>query len=532
MKRKFIIYIITILFISNSILFSFIRIYENYHMKNFIDTEEKKYEAYLISDIKYYLKENFLESKTFLIKKVNEIENELINLNKISKTRSKWNEDELNYINKNNQFEDIIIFNKNNKVVFSSNEKKYLNKNISSILSDHTNYYFNKLKKQDFYIGDIFFENTQKKVYSIYRDKNFNIIIGVINLDNYLNKEFYPNYFKNNILKKIDNYKFNFFLKYINIYDGKNGSSLINDKNINLVTLNEIKNKGKLSLDEKNWHKKYILVSVDREGFIKNYILETHYDFSILSQYTNELFLVLVIEFIILIIVFVFLSSIIFNNTVTKKMEHIISNIEELKKGNYNIHDINLISQDEISSIATEINRLKKEVISREKKLIKYAVTDELTKVYNRKFIFLRLKELIDRNIPFSIALIDLDHFKQVNDKYGHQMGDKILHEFAKLLKKFTTKNDIVGRYGGEEFIIILPHKNIVESYLILEDIQTYLNKKPLTHKINITMSVGITEFIENIDKTIAKADELLYYAKANGRNRIEVENNEKDIIQ
>jgi diguanylate cyclase (GGDEF)-like protein len=501
-------------------------------MQNFINSEEKKYEAYLLSDIKYYLKENFLEAKTFLGKKEKIIEDDLINLNKISKTRSSWTEDELIYINKNSSFEDILILNKNNKVVFSSNENKYLNKKISDILNDHTNYYFHKLKTQNFYIGDIFFENTQKKVYSIYRDKNFNIIIGVINLDTFLNKEFYPNYFKNNILKKMDTYKFNFFLKYINIYDGNNGNSIIDNSIINNILLNEIKIKGNLSLDEKNWHKEYILISVDRDGFTKSYILETHYDFSILSKYTNELFFVLIIEFIVLMIIFAFLSSIIFNNTVTKKMDHIISNIEELKKGNYDIHDIDLISQDEISSIATEINRLKKEVINREQKLVKYAVTDELTKVFNRKYIFLKLKELVEKNTPFSVALIDLDHFKQVNDKYGHQMGDKVLHEFAKLLKKLTSKDEIVGRYGGEEFIIVFPHKNIVESYLILEEILSHLNKKPLTHKITVTMSVGITEYKDNLDKTIAKADELLYYAKANGRNRIEVDNYEKDIIQ
>lgn len=157
-------------------------------------------------------------------------------------------------------------------------------------------------------------------------------------------------------------------------------------------------------------------------------------------------------------------------------------------------------------------------------------IVDELTSLYNRKYMNTQLMQHIsqyNRNkTPFSIVLLDLDHFKLVNDTYGHLMGDDVLRKFATLVNESKRENDIICRYGGEEFIVILPNTSKEQAYhflnrlkKVLSEVYFYANDE----SFQITFSAGITEINEKNNhpkKLIDEADKALYHAKMSGRNQ------------
>jgi diguanylate cyclase (GGDEF)-like protein len=168
-----------------------------------------------------------------------------------------------------------------------------------------------------------------------------------------------------------------------------------------------------------------------------------------------------------------------------------------------------------------------------ETKAINLASTDALTGLYNRHYL-----ERVDLDLnsgyyqmsdeKFVVAFFDIDKFKSVNDSYGHDMGDEVLKEFAKILKKLTRREDVVCRYGGEEFLLIV--KNISSNKAIqkFENIRKKIENKIIisnNKSIQITVSAGVAIGTENdsLENVITKADAALYKAKANGRNCIEV---------
>ncbi len=154
---------------------------------------------------------------------------------------------------------------------------------------------------------------------------------------------------------------------------------------------------------------------------------------------------------------------------------------------------------------------------------------DGLTNVFNRKYITDALDDQLKRcrryNHKLSIIIYDIDFFKSVNDSYGHQIGDLVLIKCAELMKKNLRETDIVGRYGGEEFLVILPETDLKSAYQLADRLRRALSETEwefdTTRKI--TISGGVVENIgENSSKMIGRADQLLYVAKDKGRNRIE----------
>ena len=162
-------------------------------------------------------------------------------------------------------------------------------------------------------------------------------------------------------------------------------------------------------------------------------------------------------------------------------------------------------------------------------KIHKIAYTDQLTSLANRMKINNVMNEAIQsytryKNI-FTVILLDIDHFKVVNDKYGHLVGDEILQQISCLLKKYSRSLDLIGRWGGEEFILILKETNLKDASIIASKICTTIE----SHKFNIplqqTISLGVSEYKEgeNIETLLRRTDEALYRAKNNGRNRVEI---------
>ncbi|QEK12839.1 diguanylate cyclase [Crassaminicella thermophila] len=153
---------------------------------------------------------------------------------------------------------------------------------------------------------------------------------------------------------------------------------------------------------------------------------------------------------------------------------------------------------------------------------------DGLTSLYNHKYMYERLEEEIQRarryDKKLSIIMFDIDKFKCINDVYGHQFGDDVLIKISQKLKSEIRQSDIAGRYGGEEFIIILPETGLQDAYKLAERLRKSISNIKFKEKnIKVTISGGVAELEkENALKLIGKSDKLLYKAKENGRNRIE----------
>lgn len=161
-------------------------------------------------------------------------------------------------------------------------------------------------------------------------------------------------------------------------------------------------------------------------------------------------------------------------------------------------------------------------------KISELAITDELTGLYNRRHLLKVLEQqraLANREgTPFVLAFIDLDNFKNVNDEFGHAVGDDVLRQFSAVLQDSIREVDLVARYGGEEFVILLNGVGIDTAAIVVERIRLIVEQRSFSKTdLHITMSVGITEHQapEMVADTLARADKLLYVAKQEGRNRI-----------
>ena len=163
-------------------------------------------------------------------------------------------------------------------------------------------------------------------------------------------------------------------------------------------------------------------------------------------------------------------------------------------------------------------------------------ITDPLTKVYNRRYLDRRLDEEVARSkrysLELSVFMLDIDHFKRVNDSYGHQAGDVTLIALGKLIKADLRDLDMVYRYGGEEFLIICTNTPIKGATLVAERLRHLIESHPIeisdgfggNQIIQVTTSIGVASLSANIDskeKLVQAADNSLYRAKQEGRNRV-----------
>ncbi len=181
---------------------------------------------------------------------------------------------------------------------------------------------------------------------------------------------------------------------------------------------------------------------------------------------------------------------------------------------------------EELEKIVKE--RTKELEISN-KKLEKLASTDDLTKLLNRTKLNDSLESEINRanrfNHIFGVIILDIDHFKSINDTHGHNIGDKVLEEFATILKTKTRVTDIVGRWGGEEFVIICPQTDIEGINKLAEELRYTIENNSFSVPGQITASFGITLYSkgDTIKSLISRADKALYRAKDEGRNKVVV---------
>lgn len=170
------------------------------------------------------------------------------------------------------------------------------------------------------------------------------------------------------------------------------------------------------------------------------------------------------------------------------------------------------------------------EITDFENKLLDMSIKDGLTGVFNRRFFDGRLKEEFERHKrharPLSLIFLDIDFFKEINDKYGHQCGDFILKSLSKKVADEIRKIDILARYGGEEFCCLLLETDLPVAFHVAERLRKIIAEHKFNfrnHSIRITISLGISELKEGIDSPdvlLKKSDDALYKAKRTGRNK------------
>jgi diguanylate cyclase (GGDEF)-like protein len=173
-----------------------------------------------------------------------------------------------------------------------------------------------------------------------------------------------------------------------------------------------------------------------------------------------------------------------------------------------------------------KVNKIIEDLVDLTYVLYSKSIIDPKTQLYNSRFLeemlFIEIENSKRYDLKLSLIILDIDFFKKVNDNYGHLAGDRILKSLAKILQKHVRKNDIVARFGGEEFFIMLPNAGLKKAKDIAERLRRGVERGNLKPKI--TISVGVSEYKKgnNLSDMTKMADRALYKAKEKGRNRVE----------
>jgi diguanylate cyclase (GGDEF)-like protein len=211
------------------------------------------------------------------------------------------------------------------------------------------------------------------------------------------------------------------------------------------------------------------------------------------------------------------------NTHISDKREQDMSKLKETEK-----------TLENMSARLTEIKEEADELRKRSQEIEFEAVTDALTGIYNRKGYNDKISETLAHvkryGIKSSLIVCDIDFFKKINDNFGHKVGDLALIKLATLLKDRLRTNDFIARFGGEEFVVILPHTALEGAIKAATGLREYIDNAVFSYKgkqIPLTISIGVSEFTKDDDDSsvFERADHALYLAKRSGRNTVMTEN-------
>ncbi len=196
------------------------------------------------------------------------------------------------------------------------------------------------------------------------------------------------------------------------------------------------------------------------------------------------------------------------------------------------LNELNQSLEEKVQERTADLVRANERLSVLNKELEEIAITDSLTQAFNRQYFMDRLKQEVKRayryGVPVSLLLIDVDHFKNVNDTHGHQAGDFVLVGMSSVIKEQLRETDLFARYGGEEFCLISTAMDLGEAVQLADRLRSLVGRVDLNYRgthIGITVSIGVSAWEPSIkddfEALIRRSDEALYRAKEQGRNRV-----------
>jgi diguanylate cyclase (GGDEF)-like protein len=215
---------------------------------------------------------------------------------------------------------------------------------------------------------------------------------------------------------------------------------------------------------------------------------------------------------------------------ITASLDSFTGQVRLIRENPERSHEIHVVSSDEVSLLADTFNGLMRELDLARDSLDEMTRTDYLTGLFNRRHLEMEAPKLIAiserQKASTAVLMVDIDHFKRINDAHGHETGDAVLVHLAKMLLKTVRPYDMVVRLGGEEFLLLLPLTTCNGAMGVAERLRCNIQDTPVTHHnetISITASIGVyvVEQMHDLQDAIARADAALYEAKNSGRNRV-----------
>ncbi len=223
---------------------------------------------------------------------------------------------------------------------------------------------------------------------------------------------------------------------------------------------------------------------------------------------------------------------------VSSKVEALKSGADDFIVKPFHFDELDAVLRSSLKKryLYASLERANRQLKEANEKLLKLSVTDDRTNLLNDRYLRRRLQEEFKRAVrystPLSVMMLDLDHFKQINDKYGHDCGDQVLREFGRLVTENAREIDIVGRFGGEEFLMLLPNTDGIRAAIVAERVRKAAEEHVYRYKellVRVTVSAGIASVPANREARtegdlLKAADTALYRAKQASRNKVIVD--------
>jgi len=234
---------------------------------------------------------------------------------------------------------------------------------------------------------------------------------------------------------------------------------------------------------------------------------------------TMALFITMFVGVMALIIPFLYFR-------ILKPLKRLSGQAEQLSNGDLEF-SCEWKGRNELSILGRTLEDMRVKLNANFNHILKMAVTDELTGIANRRAFFQEAQKLLElckrHSHSYSLAILDIDWFKKINDNHGHSVGDEVLREFAQLIAGRVRKTDVFARYGGEEFVLCMPETSLPAALGLLEKLRREIAEHEFSHGEKLTFSVGLAEMsdVSSLAFVLEQADLALYDAKHKGRNRI-----------
>jgi len=320
------------------------------------------------------------------------------------------------------------------------------------------------------------------------------------------------------------------------LYQSKKSSDQLAQYEINSFTdvdkNRSMQSKAITLLHSKQYHKAKEKIMLPIDTFLFSIKHRTQLEIDATHNEIKSIYTKLLILFILAIII-IFTTMYVIIKKVLNPIAYLHETILAFKDNKKDLQKRKFY-KDEIGQMIEQFFDMKEKLEKDKEKLRLLATTDPLTKIYNRRAFFEIANSFFKlskrEHTPLSFMLLDIDFFKKVNDTYGHIIGDEILKHLVKNVRINLRKSDLFGRYGGEEFVILLPNSDSKSAQTVAENIRQHIEQTPFqsdTKKIYITISIGYSSLKDEdttISDIITRADQALYKAKRNGRNRVEGE--------